>query len=60
MNIGKKRMLSEINNTKLAPSAAASESKTSLGTESKQKVVNAFQMMMGGFLKKNKENVPEA
>ena len=53
-------MLSEINNTKLAPSAAASESKTSLGTESKQKVVNAFQMMMGGFLKKNKENVPEA
>ena len=58
MNIGKKRMLSEIKNTKLSDTNAASGPFLDGVSESKQKVVNAFQMIMGGYLKKNKENVP--
>ena len=50
-------MLSEIKNGKLA---AGSNAPLKLDVnDGKSKVINAFQMLMGGGLKKNKENVPE-
>ena len=57
MNIGKKRMLSDIKNTKIATTSSSSAS--DMNSAKQGKLVNAFQMMMGGYLKKNKENVVE-
>jgi len=59
MNIGKKRMLSEIKNGMLADTKPTNAPSKLDINDSKSKVINAFQLLMGGGLKKNKENVPE-
>ena len=50
-------MLSDIKNTKIATTSSSSAS--DMNSAKQGKLVNAFQMMMGGYLKKNKENVVE-